>query len=431
MNKVLEQLLEKKGILSRKIGAAKRAGEPMDALLAEMQAISAQLKAIKDDGTLKSQPAINEPIEDTRTPALFDAVRFAPSAADDTVVIKPLTDAHRAEEWDRYVLSKAHSAIYHRWAFRDIIQSAFGHNAVYLAAFNRAHEICGVLPAIEMKSRLFGHFIVSLPFFTYGAALANSVKIECALYSALFDYAKQQHIEHVELRLTQHLPELKEAACKSHKVSMVRALPDSVEQLWADIGTKVRAQIKKAQRYPLTMKFGKAELLSDFYTVFSINMRDLGTPVYAKRFFKDLIESSLQQQFDLGVVYHSGKPVACCFLMKHKQMVEIPWASTVQSANDMNVNMFMYWEVLKKAVQEEQEFFDFGRSSKDAGTYQFKKQWGAKAYPLYWYYWLPEGTELPELNPNNPKYKLLISIWKRLPLWLSQLIGPAVVKYLP
>jgi len=93
--------------------------------------------------------------------------------------------------------------------------------------------------------------------------------------------------------------------------------------------------------------------------------------------------------------------------------------------------MFMYWEVLQKSIQKECRFFDFGRSSKDAGTYRFKKQWGAQPQQLYWYYWLPEGESLPELNPNNPKYKLLINVWQRLPVWLSQLIGPPVVKYLP
>jgi len=218
---------------------------------------------------------------------------------------------------------------------------------------------------------------------------------------------------------------------KLSKVSMVRSLPATADSLWQDIGTKVRAQIKKAQRFDLEMKFGKQELLDDFYRVFAENMRDLGTPVYAKAFFSQLLASSLAPAFDIGVLYSEKKPVACCFLMQHKGMMEIPWASALNSANDMNVNMLMYWEVLKLAIAQENQFFDFGRSSKDAGTYRFKKQWGAKAQQLYWYYWLPQGGEMPELNPNNPKYKLLIAVWQKLPVWLTKWIGPPVVKFLP
>ena len=212
---------------------------------------------------------------------------------------------------------------------------------------------------------------------------------------------------------------------------MVRALPETAENLWQDVGTKVRAQIKKAQRFDLQMKFGKAELLDDFYRVFAENMRDLGTPVYAKTFFSELINSSLASSFDIGVMYFEKKPVACCFLMRHKGMMEIPWASALNSVNEMNVNMLMYWEVLKRAINQGNQFFDFGRSSKDAGTYRFKKQWGAIPQQLYWYYWLPDDGTMPELNPNNPKYKLLITVWQKLPVWFTRWIGPPVVKYLP
>src|SRR5690606_24643145 len=112
-------------------------------------------------------------------------------------------------------------------------------------------------------------------------------------------------------------------------------------------------------------------------------------------------------------------------------MLEIPWASTVKSANAMDTNMWMYRKILEFAVREGYEFFDFGRSTRDSGTYRFKKQWGARAYEHYWYYLLPKGGSMPGLNPDNPKYKLLIATWKLLPVWLTKIIGPPLVKNIP
>lgn len=430
---MLETLLDRKGVLSRKIGEAKRAGQSIDSLLAEMKDVSGQIKtlqaSLKDQAKLVKNTAKEQPVE---TPSLFSEASCGGFSGDvDSIQVKPLDDS-QCGAWDAYVQGKDNSAVYHLSAFRDIISRSFGHKTVYLAAYDVAGQICGVLPAVEMKSALFGHFIVSLPFFTYGSVLADSAEIEKKLCTTLFAYAEKEGIEHVELRaMFARDQEAGAAPSKDHKVSMVRALPESSEQLWSDIGTKVRAQIKKAQRFPLELKFGGRELLDDYYAVFAENMRDLGTPVYSKGFFQALIESSLREQFTIGVVYHQNKPVSCCFLMKHKDMMEIPWASTLHSVNHMNVNMFMYWGILEQAIKEQCRFFDFGRSSKDANTYRFKKQWGAKPQQLYWYYWLPEGKELPELNPDNPKYKLLIAVWQRLPVWLTKLIGPPVIKYIP
>jgi FemAB-related protein (PEP-CTERM system-associated) len=430
---VLKTLLDRKGVLSRQIGEAKRAGEAIDVLLAEMKELSAQIKALQ--ASAKEQAKLTEQTTEEKTveaPKLFSGISYTGfTDSIDSVEVKSLDDS-QCDAWDAYVQTKDNSAVYHLSAFRDIISQSFGHKALYLAAYKASGEICGVLPAVEMKSGLFGHFIVSLPFFTYGSVLADNAEVEKKLCASLFAYAEKEGIEHVELRaMFARDQEAGAAPSKDHKVSMVRVLPETSEQLWSDIGTKVRAQIKKAQRFPLELKFGGRELLDDYYAVFAENMRDLGTPVYSKGFFSILMESALSEQFTIGVVYHQNKPVSCCFLMKHKDMMEIPWASTLHSVNHMNVNMFMYWGILEKAIKEECQFFDFGRSSKDANTYRFKKQWGAKPQQLYWYYWLPEGKELPELNPDNPKYKLLIAVWQRLPVWLTKLIGPPVIKYIP
>ena len=125
------------------------------------------------------------------------------------------------------------------------------------------------------------------------------------------------------------------------------------------------------------------------------------------------------------------RPVAAAFLLGYKDTLEIPWASTIKDVNHLSVNMLLYWEVLKFAVDNQYQYFDFGRSSKDSGTFRFKQQWGAIPKQCYWHYWLKNNAEMPSLNPNNPKYKLVISLWKKLPVSVTKYIGPNIVKSLP
>jgi len=430
---MIELLKDRKGELSRLIGAAKKKGEPIESLLLEMKSISTQLKSLSSEKNAsantsqKTQKQVDSGADVVAISQLFKEVDSVDKFKYSDVSVRKCSDGD-AENWNQYVQSTIGSCLYHRWEFKDLIHQSFGHDTSYFAAFDEQNKICGILPAVELNSSLFGHFFVSVPFFNYGGPLAGNAEIEMQLIDGLIQEAKEKEIEHVEIRCAKQRHGLLE---KTNKVSMMLALPDNKEILWKEIGTKVRAQVKKSDRFELSIKFGKAELLDDFYYVFSQNMRDLGTPVYSKIFFSNLLESALANEFHLGVVYKDSKPVSCCFLMGHKDTLEIPWASTLKSANLMNANMFMYWNVLAKAIDEGYQFFDFGRSSKDAGTFKFKKQWGAKPQQLYWYYWLASGDELPELNPNNPKYKLLIWVWKKMPVWLTKLIGPLVVKFLP
>jgi FemAB-related protein (PEP-CTERM system-associated) len=334
-----------------------------------------------------------------------------------------------AKDWDDYVRQNMHSSVYHFWFFRKVIEQTFNHVCHYFIARDANKRVCGILPSVELASPMFGHFIVSMPYFTYGGALALNEQVEQQLVSALIDKGRTLGVAHVEIRkTTKGLDGMQE---KTGKVSMVRPLPKSKENFWHEVGAKVRAQVKKAARNNLTTKIGRAELLDDFYKVFATNMRDLGTPVYPKRFFENLLANDVTNEFSIGVTYDGASPVAGCFLMGCNQMREIPWASSLRSAASKNANMAMYAAVLDDTIERGYQFFDFGRSSPDAGTYRFKKQWGAKPMQLYWYYWLKDGGTLPELNPNNPKYKLLIAVWQCLPVWLSKLIGPHVVKYLP
>lgn len=427
---MLVELKDRKGELSRKIGAAKKAGLPIDDLLSEMKLVSSQLKALVSE--TKQKPSLknsnNKQSVEPQLPQLFRSPEIKNSKQKTEVTVK-LCQGSEQTIWNEYVRHHASASIYHYWEFKEIVEHSFGHATYYIAAFDQSNRIVGVLPLIQIKSKLFGNYLASIPFFNYGGVIANDACVERKLLEYMLDNARRLEVEHVELRYTRILDE--EFEVKTNKVSMILELPEAIDTLWENIGTKIRAQIKKARRFELSMSVGSIELLDDFYTVFSTNMRDLGTPVYSKQFFENILLNVKHGRCQVGVVYSHGKPVSCCFLIGYNDTLEIPWASTLVRANAMNANMFMYWNILEHAIQWEYSFFDFGRSSSDASTFRFKKQWGAKPYQQYWYYWIAGGGKLPELNPNNPKYRLLIGVWKKLPLWIANFIGPHVVKYLP
>jgi FemAB-related protein (PEP-CTERM system-associated) len=206
-------------------------------------------------------------------------------------------------------------------------------------------------------------------------------------------------------------------------------LPESAETLHRQLPSKLRSQIKRPLREGAACVSGGRELLDEFYRVFARNMRDLGTPVYPKRFFSAILEQFPHAR--LLVVRLANAPVASGMVIGHRDTLEIPWASSLRSANALGVNMLLYWEALSCACAQGYRRFDFGRSTPDSGTYRFKRQWGAQPLQLYWHYWLRNRTEPPRLNPSNPRYRLAVSAWQHLPLPLANVLGPLIVRYLP
>ena len=207
-------------------------------------------------------------------------------------------------------------------------------------------------------------------------------------------------------------------------------LPDSAEELGKTLGAKTRSQIKRPIREDPKVSIGGIEIVDRFYVVFSRNMRDLGTPVYAKAMFDDILRR-FPEESSIVLIEIQGRPAAAAFLLHFRDTTEVTWASADRQFNKISINMFMYWEILKFSIERGSTIFDFGRSTVESGSYRFKKQWGAKPVQLYWNYWLKEGHTLPKMNPDNPKYALAISAWKKLPLRISNLLGPHIVRHLP
>lgn len=330
--------------------------------------------------------------------------------------------------WDAFVASRPESTNYHRYGWRRVLEKSFGHRAMYLAARNDRNEICGVLPCIQLKSRLFGTFLVSLPFFNYGGLLCDETSTAAALLRTSRRMLEGSGSAHVELRHLARCDDI--AATRQHKVTMILDLATDEEEQWRRLDPKVRNQVRKALKSGLVTMVGGLELLDGFYEVFSRNMRDLGTPVYGRDFFRNVLEEFPDSTRLLSVTLQ-GRTVASALLTWYRSTLEVPWASSIRDFRELCPNNLLYWEAIRFAIAGGAERFDFGRSTPDEGTFHFKKQWGARPVPLYWQYLLREGCGLPDLNPRNPKYRLAIQVWQRLPLMLTNLLGPHIVRCIP
>jgi FemAB-related protein (PEP-CTERM system-associated) len=419
-------------VLSRRIGEAKRIGASIKALKLSMYELTMRLDAVNDQLSAIQKQILSffetgqDQQADTTTPAIFTE-RSYPSVVTDasTVSVSLLQD--ELNEWNSYVDRNPAISIYHRAEWAELIRNTFGHDVFYYHARDGKSNIVGILPLVRMKSRLFGDFLVSMPYFNYGGAIADHPVIEQKLIQTANEHAATMGASHIEYRddIRRDMHHV-----RSEKVNMILPLPDSQAELWCSFSSKLRAQIKRPEREQPQIHIGRSEYLGDFYNVFSRLMRDLGTPVYGISFFRNILNTFPENSWII-VLRLNKKPVAAGFLIGYGDTLEIPWASSLREVKHLSMNMLLYWEVLKFSIQRGFRYFDFGRSSKDTGTFQFKQQWGAQPKQLHWHYWLGEGSELPWLSPSNPKYTVLINIWKRLPVTLTKRLGPQIVKNLP
>lgn len=333
-------------------------------------------------------------------------------------------------EWQSYVERAPNASIYHRIEWRNILHRSFGHRCWYLVA-REGRATRGVLPMVEMQSSIFGHFIVSLPFLNYGGILADTAEHETALAGAALGLARKRGARRVEFRQPFEALSLNgpDWILRKHKAALVVKIDTDFETHWSGLSSRLRGKLRKAAKAGASFVTGGHELLDDFYRVFSLNMRDLGTPVHSPAFFQNVL--SLSQDARVLVVRLAGKPVAAAIAVGRGSRVELPWICSNYGYSNDHVNEYLYWNAILWASASGIRELDLGRSSIDAGTYRFKLQWNPVVRPLSWYYGLASDAELHELSPGNPKYALAIKCWKKLPVALANRMGPAIVRNIP
>jgi len=328
------------------------------------------------------------------------------------------------QQWNKYVLNSSSSTGYHQIGWKHIIEKTYRIKPFYLMATDDG-KVHGILPLFFIKSKLFPTHLISLPFLNYGGICADDVDVEKQLLMEAVNLMNELKAEYVEMHyLNQQELDL---ATSEDKVTMLLQLEEDPEVLWKSFKAKVRNQVRKAEKSGLEVKVGGDEYLDDFYEAFAINMKDLGSPVHSKSLFENLLHE-FPESTRIFTVYMDSEIVGGAIFISFKDTAEVPWASSKREYLQYCPNNLLYWEMIKYACEQGFKYFDFGRSTKDSGTYRFKKQWGAESKQIYWQYYLSDGVQIPESNHTSLKERFMIGIWKRLPLRVTKSLGPRIRK---
>jgi len=333
--------------------------------------------------------------------------------------------------WDAYLDRHPDSPPYCRFAWKEAVEQAYGHKACYLLATEDG-KLKGILPLFVFHIPFYGSSLVSLPFCDVGDVFADNDQIKKALLIEALVLAKGFKAKKVDIRSRQENL-LKNESDNCHvsvqtgKVRMLLDLPGSSENLWTGFKSKLRSQVHKAKKNGLTFRWGTVEDLGTFYGVFSRNMHDLGSPVHSKEFIEKVLVK-YGEDARMGLVFKENQAVGCGIILFTKSIVSIPWASTLREYNRLSPNMLLYWNFLKYAADSGKKVFDFGRSTPNEGTFQFKKQWGTIPELLYWYS-LSEVQAEDDSAPGKSRERLE-KIWQKMPLAIANFIGPKVRKFI-
>jgi FemAB-related protein (PEP-CTERM system-associated) len=331
-----------------------------------------------------------------------------------------------AEQWDEFVRAQVGWTHFHLYGWKSVVEEVFGHECLYLAARDGEQRICGVLPLVRVRSRIFGHFLVSMPFVNYGGPLGRpEAAQQLATYAT--EQARRGHADLLELRsrAEQQLP----LDVSHRKVTVLLDLPPGdPQQLWQGFRSKLRSQIRRPQKEGVEVRFG-LDQVDGFFSVYSRHMRDLGTPTQPRRLFERIADGFPQSTW-IGCAYLGGKAVAAGYGFQWGGEIEMTWASSLIEYNRIAPNMLLYWSFMERAMERELSVFNFGRCSPGSGTHRFKLQWGARDVPLWWYQY-HRGGKASTPSPDDARYSWGPRIWKHLPLSLANVAGPRIVRYIP
>ncbi len=341
---------------------------------------------------------------------------------------RPRDVAGRLADWIAWYEKHSYSSPARNPRWLEVLRLGMGHQPYCLEAAS-GDDCVGLLPLCYMRSVLFGRFLVSLPYLNVGGVMASDPHVTMALVDRAVSLADELDVRYLELRHETEFAHPALTECIANKANMQLNLPADPDELWAGLKPKVRNQIRKGRKQEFEVRWGGIELMDDFHAVFSRNMRDLGTPSYGKGLFRQIVEQ-FQGDAELCLLRLGQRPVAAAALIHGHGTSEVPSASSLREFNATNANMLMYWHLLQRACERGQQVFDFGRSSMDSSTYRFKKQWGAQPKPTAWQYYVRKGSAT-DVRPDNKKFSLSIRIWQRLPVALTRIIGPPIVRGIP
>jgi len=330
-----------------------------------------------------------------------------------------------ANRWERFVQGCPQASFFHRIGWREIYEQVFGHSTHYLLA-QRDGEVAGVLPLVELRSWLFGHSLVSLPFAAYGGAAAVDADTVRALHAHAVELARELDVEFLELRNT--VAREPDWPRQDLYVDFRRELQADVDANLLAIPRKQRAMVRKGIQRGL-----RSEIDADvrrFSELYADNQHRHGSPAQSPRYFEALKRVFGDDCEVLVVTGPQGAPVSGVLSFYFRDEVLPYYAGDLPAARDLAANDFKYWELMRRACERGIRVFDYGRSKRGTGSFDFKKNWGFEPTPLHYEYALFKRESIPQNNPSNPKYQRAIELWRRLPRPLVDFVGPRLARHL-
>lgn len=331
----------------------------------------------------------------------------------------------RKQDWENFVLGAAAATIAHDLRWKAVVEETYGHRSFYLMAY-RERQVVGVLPLFLIKSLLFGRSLVTSPFLTFGGLLAADDDASAALVGYAKKIADQQKVKYTEIRNDHATPHLEHT--KLSYFTLLLDLSIGEEKLLKALHSTARRNVKKAQQSGLEVVEG-VENLGEFVKINFKNMRRLGTPAHGAAFFKNIVKHFPDSI--LLMARHQQKWVGGMLLVSFKKTIHMPWVAALEEYFEMRPNNLLYWEAIARAARRGFQFFDFGRSKEDQGTFRFKSQHGAQPVQLYYQYYLSGANEMPNIDPDASTFKMLVAIWQKLPLPVVNFLGPRLIGKIP
>lgn len=343
--------------------------------------------------------------------------------SDAPVAVKPLSAADMPR-WDAFVSQAAQATFFHRAGWKTVIEKAFGHQTHFLLAESDG-VIRGVLPLARIKSALFGHSLSALPFCVYGGIVADSEAAFRALDEAAQALAAKLDVDFLEYRsvVAQHSDWL----TKDLYVTFRKTIQADHDANMSAIPRKQRAMVRKGIKAGLHSTFD--DDIDRFFHAYASSVRNLGTPVFSRKYFA-LLREVFGKDCDVLTITKDDTVIASVLNFYFRDTVLPYYGGGTSASRDVAGNDFMYWELMRHSVDRGYRVFDYGRSKRGTGAFDFKKNWGFEPEPLQYEYKLYRASNLPDNSPLNPKYRAFINLWRKLPLPVANAIGPHIVKYL-
>ncbi|OGL45143.1 MAG: hypothetical protein A2161_00780 [Candidatus Schekmanbacteria bacterium RBG_13_48_7] len=329
--------------------------------------------------------------------------------------------------WDNFLLETPASVFEHQIGWKDLIEKIFGHRGYHLLAIENG-DIAGVFPIYLVDHFIFGRFLISLPYCSStGGILYRDESIRDMLLDKSLELANQLKVDYMEIR--NHREQYHGLVNKDYYWTLTCDLKPGINILWEQLNKKTRYYIRKSYQSGFEIRY-TMDFLKDFHDVYAENMRDLGSPAWKYEFLES-IGKTFPDKVNLITIYLKNRCVGGILLFGFKEMYSDPWASSLRRYFNLFPNYLLYWEALKLACKNGYKIYDFGRSTYNSGTFFFKKRFGGRPQPVFYQFYIPSGSKIPDVDPYNPKYLLGIKLWKMLPLFLAKRLGHTLIKGIP